>query len=108
MPVENLNLQIIIPKLSEMEGYKNTLHNINQNTRDIEMFLDINNINNLYKKVYSTSNSAKNNMLVITDNNGHSEQEKRKYKYNSTGRSEAEKVDNVAVLESGHYINIKI
>ncbi|MDI6602107.1 MAG: hypothetical protein QME46_10100 [Thermoanaerobacteraceae bacterium] len=107
MPVENLNLQIIIPKINEIENYQNALKNINKNTKDIEMILNIRETNDTFKKVNSTNNIEKDNMLVIDSKER--KEKKNKYQYKKVGISEIKKIDDdIAFNDIGQHINIKI
>lgn len=105
MPIESLNLQIIIPKSYEAENYQNTFKNINRNTREIEMILNSREFDNSYKKVNSANNINKNNMTVINN--------RRERKNNYHHRENENKKNNIidddnSIDGVGKNINLKI
>ncbi len=106
MPIENLNLQILIPKVNEVETYHNALKNINENIKASEVISITYNMDNSFKKVHSDGNVARNDMLINNSANG----KKEKYKYQRKNTSNALKhaEDDDIFNGIGANINIKV
>lgn len=106
MPIESLNLQIIIPKSYEAENYINAYRNISKNTKEIEFILNSREADNSYKKVNS-ANNINSNVLVINDDYNRERKNNYSSKENSSKKGEISN-DDSPTEDIGKNINIKI
>lgn len=104
MPIENLNLQIAIPKINDVEFNYNASRHIYEHTKETGLILNVNEMNNSFKKVHSSSNVDKSN-IINTNING---REKSKNHYKNKKESNSVKCDDILLKGIGTFINIKI